>query len=42
MIWARSGSTWVSIRIVTLDDAAGFVQPLQAAMTVALGHLKTA
>lgn len=39
MIWARTGSTWVSIRIVTLDDAAGFVVPLQTAMATALGRL---
>jgi hypothetical protein len=42
MIWARSGPTWVSIRIVSLDDAAAFVQPLQTAMTTALANLKAA
>jgi len=41
MIWARTGPTWVSIRIVSLDDAAQFVQPLQTAMATALGKLPT-
>lgn len=39
MIWARSGTTWVSIGLVSLDDASQFVTPLQTAMTTALGHL---
>ncbi|MBS1908168.1 MAG: DUF3558 family protein [Actinobacteria bacterium] len=39
MIFARSGTTWVSIRIVTLDDPTAFVAPLQSAMTVALSRL---
>jgi hypothetical protein len=39
MIWARSGTTWVSIRVVSLNDATAFVQPLQDAMSSALGRL---
>jgi len=39
MIWARTGTTWVSIRVVSLDDGTAFVQPLQDAMSSALGRL---
>jgi hypothetical protein len=39
MIWARTGTTWVSIRLVTLDDAQAYVTPLQTAMAAALGRL---
>jgi hypothetical protein len=39
MIWARTGSTWVSIRIVSLDDLSKFTTPLQTAMGTALGGL---
>jgi len=39
MIWARSGTTWVSIRIVTLNDAAAYVTPLQSAIATVLGRL---
>lgn len=39
MIWARTGTTWVSIRVVSLDDASRFTQPLQTAMAGALARL---
>ncbi len=39
MIFARAGTTWVSIQIVSLDDASQFVTPLQTAMATALGRL---
>jgi hypothetical protein len=39
MIFARTGETWVSIRIVILDDPGPYVEPLQAAMTAALARL---
>jgi len=39
MIFARTGTTWASVRVVTLDDPAGFVTPLQTAMTTVLGRL---
>jgi len=39
MIWARTGTTWVSIRIVSLEDAAQYAEPLQTAMRAALGRL---
>jgi hypothetical protein len=38
-IFARTGETWVSIRLVVLEDAAGYVTPLQTAMTAALARL---
>jgi hypothetical protein len=38
-IFARKGTTWVSIRIVVLRDSALFVTPLQTAMTTALKNL---
>jgi len=31
MIFARTGETWFSIRVVSLDDPARFVEPLQSA-----------
>ena len=40
MIFARTGTTWVSIRIVSLDDPAGFTAGLQNAMTAALARLQ--
>jgi hypothetical protein len=39
MIWARTGTTWVSIRLVSLGDASAFDQPLRDAMSAALGRL---
>ncbi len=39
MIWARTGSTWVSIRVVSLDDPSTFTVPLQTAMGTALKDL---
>lgn len=39
MIFARTGDTWVSIRIVTSEEAAASLVPLQTAMTTALGRL---
>lgn len=39
MIFARTGTTWVSIRLVSIDDPAAFTAPLQSAMTVALSRL---
>lgn len=39
MIWARTGDTWASIRLVSLDDAARFNQPLQDAMAGVLSRL---
>jgi len=39
MIWARAGTTWVSIRVVSLGDASAFEQPLRDAMSGALGRL---
>lgn len=39
MIFARTGETWASIRVVSLDDPATFVEPLQAAMVAALDRL---
>ncbi len=39
MIFARTGETWVSIRVVSLDDPARFVDPLQTAMVAALDRL---
>jgi hypothetical protein len=42
MIWARTGQTWVSIRLVSLDDPARFVDPLQAAMKTALANVQAA
>lgn len=38
-IFARTGETWVSIRLVVLEDAAPYVVPLQSAITVALSRL---
>jgi hypothetical protein len=38
-IFARKGTTWVSIRIVVLRDSSLFVTPLQTAMTTALKNL---
>jgi len=39
MIWARTGTTWVSIRVVSLNDASTFAQPLQDAMKAVIGRL---
>jgi hypothetical protein len=39
MIWARTSSTWISIRVVSLDDASQFTTPLQTAMAEALKQL---
>lgn len=38
-IWARKGTTWISIRIVVLRDSSLFVTPLQTAMATALKNL---
>lgn len=39
MIWARKGSTWISIGVVSLDDASQFATRLQTAMATALKQL---
>ncbi len=39
MIWARTGTTWVSIRIVRLEDPSQYAVPLQTAMKAVLGRL---
>ena len=39
MLFARTGTTWVSIRLVSLSDGTAFEQPLRDAMTAALGRL---
>jgi hypothetical protein len=41
-IFARKGTTWVSIRIVVLRDSSQYVTPLQTAMKEALGNLPKA
>jgi Protein of unknown function (DUF3558) len=38
-IWARKGTTWISIRIVVLRDSSLYVTPLQTAMATALKNL---
>ena len=38
-IWARSGTTWVSIRVIRLDDMSLYAAALQTAMVAALGNL---
>ncbi len=39
MLFARTGTTWVSIRLVSLSDGATFEQPLRDAMSGVLGRL---
>lgn len=40
MIFARTGDDWISIRLVSLDDPAIFVAPLQSAMSLAVGRVQ--
>ena len=39
MLFARTGTTWVSIRLVSLSDGTTFEQPLRDAMSAVLGRL---